>query len=108
MLIRIVRMTFHEDKVGDFLRIFEESKHKIRAFPGCSHLELYQDYNATHIFSTYSYWDNEEAINKYRNSDLFKSVWSDTKALFAEKTMAFSYKLVDGPIVENPVSKGIN
>lgn len=98
MLIRIVRMTFYEDKVDDFLKIFEESKHKIRAFPGCNHLELHRDYNANHIFSTYSYWDSEEAINNYRNSDLFKSVWSRTKVLFAEKTMAFSHKLVDEPI----------
>ncbi len=105
MLIRIVRMTFYEDKVGDFLQIFEESKYKIRAFPGCSHLELHQDCNANHVFSTYSYWDNEEAINKYRNSGLFKSVWSRTKALFAEKTMAFSHKLVDGPVMIS-VSEG--
>ena len=41
---------------------------------------------------TYSHWESEEALNKYRDSELFKSVWSFTKALFAEKPQAFSTK----------------
>ncbi|MTI38222.1 putative quinol monooxygenase [Fulvivirga lutimaris] len=92
MLIRIVRMTFQEDKVEDFLKVFEESKEKIRHFPGCSHLELLKDYNHDNIFSTYSYWEDDEALNNYRFSELFKGVWSKTKPLFKEKPVAFSSK----------------
>jgi len=40
MLIRIVRMTFQEEKVAAFLENFESNKKKIRSFPGCRHLEL--------------------------------------------------------------------
>ena len=45
MLIRIVRMTFKEENVGEFLENFEANKEKIRNFPGCNHLELWQDEN---------------------------------------------------------------
>ncbi|MDF2159032.1 antibiotic biosynthesis monooxygenase family protein [Algoriphagus sp. CAU 1675] len=92
MLIRIVRMTFRENETGAFLKIFEESKHLIRNFPGCKHLELWQDENQKNIFITYSFWEDESALNQYRDSELFKSVWKDTKRLFSDKPMAFSSK----------------
>ncbi|MDH5367821.1 MAG: antibiotic biosynthesis monooxygenase [Cyclobacteriaceae bacterium] len=92
MLIRFVRMTFKENEVGSFISIFESSKHKIRGFPGCNHLELHQDYHNPNVFSTYSYWDDDIALNNYRNSKLFKEVWAKTKILFADKPIAFSQK----------------
>lgn len=91
-LIRIVRMTFKEEEIDNFLSVFNESKEKIRSFKGCKHLELHKDYSAPNIFSTYSIWEDEEALNGYRTSDLFKGVWSKTKPLFSEKAVAFSNK----------------
>lgn len=90
MLIRTVRMTFQEDKVEEFLETFNQHKEKIRHFKGCNHLELLKDYNEPNIFSTYSIWDDDEALNNYRYSDLFKEVWAATKVLFKEKPIAFS------------------
>jgi heme-degrading monooxygenase HmoA len=90
MIIRIVKMTFMPEKVNEFLEVFNSSKHLIRNFEGCSHLELLNDITSNHIFFTYSYWENEETLNRYRNSDLFASVWSRTKILFAAKTEAWS------------------
>ncbi|MFC5191991.1 putative quinol monooxygenase [Algoriphagus aquatilis] len=92
MLIRIVRMTFRPEEVEAFLKNFEANKLSIRNSPGCKHLELWQDDHEKNIFMTYSHWESEEALNKYRDSELFKSVWSFTKALFAEKPQAFSTK----------------
>jgi quinol monooxygenase YgiN len=92
MLIRIVKMTFEENKIDEFLSIFEESKLKIRKMNGCTHLELLQDFNLPNSFSTYSYWNNEEDLNNYRNSELFRDVWAKTKVLFSEKPIAFSLK----------------
>ena len=91
-LIRIVRMTFQEDQVDTFLDIFEMSKDKIAAMPGCNFVELLQDYNESNIFSTYSIWDSEDDLNNYRKSELFGGVWKATKALFSDKPIAFSLK----------------
>ncbi|WP_226390757.1 putative quinol monooxygenase [Penaeicola halotolerans] len=92
MLIRTVRMTFRPEEVDHFLAIFEASKEKIRHFEGCHHLTLWQDYHASNVFTTYSYWEDESALNKYRDSQLFKEVWAQTKVLFAEKPVAQSQK----------------
>ena len=93
-LIRIVRMTFREDKVENFLTVFHNSKEEIRAFDGCLHLELHKDYNEENIFSTYSIWKNADALNAYRTSKFFKSVWSQTKPLFKERPTTFSSKSI--------------
>jgi len=90
MFIRIVKMTFHEDKIEDFLTNFHQVKEKIRNTTGISLLELYQDINNPCIFFTYSYWNEEQDLENYRNSDLFKEVWSYTKTLFKDKPEAWS------------------
>lgn len=90
MFVRIVKMGFKEEKIPEFLANFEENKEKIRGFQGCKFLELYRDKHNTNRFFTYSYWENEEALEKYRNSELFKAVWAKTKVLFNEKPEAWS------------------
>lgn len=90
MLVRIVKLTFHEEKIPAFLANFEEVKNNIRGFKGNQFLELYQDKNNPCIFFTYSYWENEEALENYRHSDVFKEIWSFTKTLFADKPEAWS------------------
>ena len=83
-------MRFQEDKIEAFLNNFEEVKHHIRNFEGNRFLELYQDKNDKRIFFTYSYWENEEALENYRKSALFDGVWSYNKTLFSDKPEAWS------------------
>ena len=90
MIVRIVKMSFHEDKISNFLENFEAIKEKIRNVPGNRLLELYQDKNDQTIFFTYSYWETEQDIENYRNSELFFEIWTDTKKLFNNKPEAWS------------------
>lgn len=94
MIKRIVKMTFQTDQVDTFIDIFTEKKQHIRSFPGCHHLELFRDINRPEIFFTYSYWEDEDALNAYRYSDLFQSTWADTKALFGDKPQAWSVEVL--------------
>lgn len=90
MIVRIVKMTFQQDKIAQFQQLFTEKKELIRHFTGCAHLELWQDAHESNIFFTYSKWEDEHALNHYRFSPLFKEVWSNTKPLFLEKAEAWS------------------
>ncbi len=90
MFVRIVKMSFQEDKIEVFLENFHSSKTEIRNFKGCLLLELYQDKQQENQFFTYSYWTSEADLENYRNSDLFKNVWAKTKKLFNEKPQAWS------------------
>jgi heme-degrading monooxygenase HmoA len=89
-MIRIVRMTFQEDKTDEFLKNFNVVKNQIRSFDGVEYLELLGDKENANVYFTYSIWKSEKHLEKYRNSDLFKSVWAKTKPLFAEKAQAWS------------------
>lgn len=92
MIIRMVKMTFAEEKIPEFLALFQATKSKIRAFEGCNHLELLQDVNNPNIFFTYSHWQDTNALNNYRKSALFGQIWPQTKLLFAAKPEAWSTK----------------
>ncbi len=95
MLIRFVRMTFREDCLADFLSIFDASKAQIRTFPGCQHLELLRDLDHPNVRMTYSHWESSEALESYRQSELFRTTWAATKVLFADKPVAFSTETVE-------------
>jgi len=95
MIKRIVRMSFHEEKVPQFLDIFNQSKEKIANFEGCLALNLYQDVTQKNVFYTVSWWENEKSLENYRNSDLFYTTWQKTKVLFNDKPLAFSLQIFD-------------
>lgn len=90
MLIRIVRMTFKEDKVPEFLALFNTVKKDIRNFQGCEHLELWKDSDHPNIFITFSKWEDAAALKRYRNSELFEGTWKKTKSFFEDDPLAFS------------------
>lgn len=90
MFVRIVKLSFHEENIRSFLDNFELMKDKIRNAPGNRLLELYQDKNNKSIFFTYSYWETEQDLENYRNSELFYDVWNFTKKLFNDKPEAWS------------------
>lgn len=94
MLIRLVRMTFHPNAVDAFLDLFDRSAPRIRAFPGCLHLELWQGERYPNILTTCSHWSGPEALEAYRHSDLFRSTWAQTKPLFAAPPEAFSHHVL--------------
>lgn len=90
MLIRIVKMTFKPEEVSNFRSFFDEKKALIRRFEGCEHLELYQDKAKPELFFTYSFWQNETALENYRQSEIFTNIWTETKKMFAGKPEAWS------------------
>ena len=90
MIIRIVKMTFQEQHISSFRAIFNSNKKAIADSKSCSYVSLLQDQNNKLIFFTYSHWESPADLEAYRNSDFFKSVWSQTKQFFAEKPAAWS------------------
>lgn len=90
MLVRIVKMGFFKQNVEVFLKHFDENKNKIIDFEGCSLVELYRDKNDPSIFFTYSNWESDEALQNYRKSDVFNTIWSKTKPLFSIRPEAWS------------------
>ncbi len=83
-------MTFAPQHVSDFLKLFERNKKQIGSFDGCIHLELWNDKENPNVFFTYSHWKDESYLEKYRNSDLFSTVWNENKNYFSAKPEAWT------------------
>jgi quinol monooxygenase YgiN len=105
MLTRIVKLTFQEEKLADFMQVFEESKSAIRAFPGCQRMSLARKLDTSNVLFTISLWESPEALEQYRQSALFQTTWAKTKVLFAEKAEAWSVELID--VAATSVADGV-
>ena len=87
-------MTVRPDAVDDFLGCFDRAAPQIRAFPGCTHLELWEDARFPNVLTTCSHWTGAEALEAYRHSDLFHQTWAQAKPLFAARPQAFSHAVL--------------
>lgn len=94
-MIRIVKMTFHPEKVAAFLEKFDDNKQTIRNFEGVEHLSLLKDKKQSNIFFTYSHWQSEAHLENYRKSDFFKEFWSELKPYFIARTEAWSVDAIE-------------
>ena len=91
MLIRIVKLTIHPDKIDEFKSIYEANMELIKGMKGCEKLELLQEKGRfSNVVMTYSYWKSEEDLNAYRDSALFIKIWKTVKPLFCAKAEAWS------------------
>lgn len=90
MITRIVKLTFQEDKISEFIAFFDTIKTNVSGFPNCHGMRLLQQKDRPNVVFTYSLWESEEDLNKYRDSDLFQGVWSTIKPWFAERAEAWT------------------
>lgn len=90
MITRFVKLTFKEDKIDDFINIWNESREKIAGFDGCNFVEMHQARVPENVCFTHSIWESEDALNAYRYSELFQKTWAKTKVLFDDRPEAWS------------------
>ena len=93
MLVRIVKLTFKEEELTEFYLEFETYKNNIASFPGCQGMKLLKGIDDPTVIMTYSHWDNKEALNRYRESDLFSGLWAKIKPMFGNKPEAWSHEI---------------
>ena len=83
-------MDFKPEKVEEFKAFFQTIEAKITSNPGCHHVELCKDSKLDHVYYTFSKWESEEDLERYRHSELFEEVWAKTKRMFGGKPSAYS------------------
>jgi len=88
-------MTFRDEGIEEFKKIFKETKNKIRNTRGCIFVELLEDMSNPNVFITYSVWSKPEDLERYRHSELFKDTWAKAKALFSAPPEVHSLKRIE-------------
>jgi len=92
MIVRIVKLKIHPERMDAFAEKFRSVRDKITSFSGCRHVELLDAIDEPDTVFTYSLWENEESLEDYRRSDLFDNTWTDVKSLFNGKPEAWSLR----------------
>jgi len=95
MIIRLVKMTFRPEESKRFLSLYKRVHPKILEVPGCHSVELLHEIMEEHAYTTYSLWENHDALDAYRQSDFFKATWREVRQMLRTKALAISYKKVD-------------
>lgn len=90
MIIRLVKMEFSNEERNKFVSLFNERKEKIEGQEGCHSVRLFNDLKDNNVYFTYSIWNSENDLNKYRHSEFFKETWAKTKSMFQGKPEAWS------------------
>jgi quinol monooxygenase YgiN len=86
-------MHFAPENLQTFFAVFEESRAKIQGFEGCISLELLQSASDPYMLTTLSRWTGDDALQAYRQSEVFKNTWAATKVLFDAPPKANSHVL---------------
>lgn len=94
MITRLVKLPVNPKNVQEFRTFFEKMQNTIRDFEGCIHLELFSENTSSGVHFTYSIWQSEHHLNKYRQSEFFKKTWATTKTLLAGKPEAWSLEKI--------------
>lgn len=90
MITRLVKMTFRPECLDEFKELFDSVKDAIGSFPGCRSVSLLKSSQNPCILFTISIWDSLEALENYRQSELFSRTWKKTKTLFLHAAEAWS------------------
>ncbi len=89
-MVRVVLLKFHSDQVKDALDKLNSIAPKVRAQRGCKFLEISQGFHDKSEIITYSYWESQNDLNVYRQSDFFRAFWKDIRVNFQEPARAWS------------------
>ena len=98
MITRLVKLTIRPDSAAEFEAIFYRTQALIENFQGCQKTNLFRVAGTESQYFTISYWNNEESLESYRASELFRNVWSTVKPLFSSKAEAWT---LNGVIPQN-------
>ena len=90
MIFNPCKLHFQANRIDDFIEHFESIKWKVAHFPGCRGMKLLRGKNDPFLVFTYSKWENEKALESYRHSDLFQTLWPKIKPWFDQKPEAWS------------------
>lgn len=83
-------MRFRKTEILPFKKLFKEVQIPIQSCNGCISVKLLQSKDDPQLMFTLSKWDDDQDLENYRQSELFKSTWKKTKQMFEDKAEAWT------------------
>lgn len=93
MIKLVSKGNFFDDKIEEAIKIYGELAIKSRKEEGCITYNLFQDINDKTVLTMIEEWENEEILEKHRNTEHFKTLVPIVKG-FRKDSELNIYKLV--------------
>lgn len=94
MIVRLVALKIHPDKVEEFKQYFETIYDRIRAAQGCLSLRVVADLEGLGEFFTVSEWESPAALEAYKDSAFFQETWPRVKTFLRDRPWAQSFHVL--------------
>lgn len=72
MIKLVAKGYFYEDKIDKAIKLYGELAEESRKEEGCIEYTLFQEKNDKTILTVLEEWENEDSIEKHKNSEHFK------------------------------------
>lgn len=93
MIKLVAKGYYYEGKTNEAIKLYEELVKESRKEEGCIEYNLYQDKNDKSILTVFEKWENEEALEKHKNSEHFKRLVPLISSLRVKSEMS-AYELI--------------
>jgi len=100
-LLRIVRMEFTPEDALDFDAYFAAVRPAILEMEGCHQVICLAGTDRPGLRTTLSVWQSPDALERYRQSELFAQVWPKTKEKFVASPVAWSLDCPNEALIES-------
>lgn len=94
MIVRLVSLKIHPDKVEEFKQFFETIYDRIREAQGCLSLRVVADLEGLGEFFTVSEWESPAALEAYMNTAFFRGTWPRVKTFLRDRPWAQSFHVL--------------
>jgi len=94
MILRVVKMELIETKIGLFERFMSNLKDEKLRQEGCLHHDIFCDKDNNSIYFSYTIWNNEKSLKKYKKSELFKVVSQTIRSFCVKEPLAWTVENV--------------
>jgi hypothetical protein len=94
MILRVVKMVVDQNKIDIFNNFMSNLSTEKEGMDGCVHHDFFSNKQFRNVFYSYTIWESEKYLNKYRKSMLFKEVTTTLRSLCLSEPAAWTVENV--------------
>jgi quinol monooxygenase YgiN len=94
MITRIIKFKIDPVNTDDFKQFIALIRKDFSSIKGCKNIEILNDKEDKDVYFMYTIWETESMLNKYRKSELNKTLWTNLNQWSVKEPQAWTVENV--------------
>lgn len=94
MILRIVKMEVDDTRIDFFENFMNNLSEEKLTLEGCLHHDFFCEKDNRNMYYSYTIWQSEKFLNKYKKTDLFKEVTRTLRHICIKEPIAWTVENV--------------